>query len=146
MRVLIQRVIEAHVKVQDEIVGEIEKGLLLFLGIHKEDHEESISYFVEKVTSLRIFEDEEGKMNRSVQDVGGELLVVSQFTLYGDCKGGRRPSFVEAMPSSLALPLYESFIKKCQEVMGEEKVKTGSFGAQMAVHLINDGPATFLIP
>lgn len=145
MRVLIQRVKKAKVTVNDEIVGAIEQGILLFLGVHKDDESSKILRLVEKVVNLRIFEDEAGKMNRSLVDVGGGLLVVSQFTLYGNCDQGRRPSFIETMPPDQAEKLYEAFVAKGRELLGEERVATGQFGAEMAVELINDGPVTFLL-
>ncbi|MCB1109408.1 MAG: D-tyrosyl-tRNA(Tyr) deacylase [Chlamydiia bacterium] len=145
MKVLIQRVKEARVTVSEKVVGEIAQGLLLFFGVHREDGPEKISWLAEKVVGLRIFEDEAGKMNRSVQDVRGKLLVVSQFTLYGDCEGGRRPSFTQTMPGDRALPFYETFVEKLQEKIGRENVATGSFGAEMQVHLVNDGPVTFIL-
>ena len=145
MRTLIQRVKEAKVTVDGQVVGAIDGGLLLFLGIHKEDGESKIPWLVEKVINLRIFEDDAGKMNLSLKDVGGKLLIVSQFTLYGNCEGGRRPSFIETMPPETAEKLYESFIAKGVELLGEENIATGKFGAEMAVQLINDGPVTFLI-
>ncbi|MCP5505574.1 MAG: D-tyrosyl-tRNA(Tyr) deacylase [Chlamydiales bacterium] len=145
MRAFIQRVTKAKVTVSDEIVGAIEQGLLLFLGIHHEDNEGKIPWLAEKVIHLRIFEDEGGKMNRSLMDVGGGLLVVSQFTLYGNCEQGRRPSFIETMTPEGAKRLYEGFIEKARELLGEDRVATGQFGAEMAVELINDGPVTFLL-
>lgn len=145
MRAVIQRVKEAKVTVKNEVVGSIGQGLLLFLGIHKEDNASKIPWLVEKVVGLRIFEDDQGKMNHSLKDVGGELLVVSQFTLYGDCNSGRRPSFMETMPSNEAEGIYEAFIAKGKALLGGENVATGKFGAEMAVSLINDGPVTFFI-
>jgi D-tyrosyl-tRNA(Tyr) deacylase len=145
MRACIQRVKEAKVTVKGNIVGAIEKGILLFLGIHKDDDAGKIPWLVEKVVHLRIFGDDEGKMNRSLIDVGGGLLVVSQFTLYGNCEQGRRPSFIETMPPDQAEKIYEAFVKKGRELLGEKQVATGQFGAEMEVTLINDGPVTFLI-
>ncbi len=145
MRILIQRVKKAHVTVQDSTTGAIDRGLLLFLGIHKNDEEEKIPWFVNKIANLRIFEDDEEKMNRSVIDIEGKVLVVSQFTLYGDCMKGRRPSFTEAMAPNQAESFYESFVKQMRDQMGTQNVATGSFGASMEVHLINDGPVTFLL-
>lgn len=145
MRALIQRVKKAKVTVNDEIVGAIEQGILLFLGIHKDDEGSKIPWLAEKVVNLRIFEDEAGKMNRSLVDVGGGLLVVSQFTLYGNCEQGRRPSFIETMPPDQAEKYYEAFVAKGRELLGEGRVTTGQFGAEMAVDLINDGPVTFLL-
>ena len=145
MRALIQRVKEAKVTVKGDLVGAIEQGILLFLGIHKDDDEGKIPWLVEKVVHLRIFEDDQGKMNRSLIDVEGGLLVVSQFTLYGNCEQGRRPSFIETMPPDQAEKIYEQFVMKGRELLGEDRVATGKFGAEMAVSLINDGPVTFLL-
>jgi D-tyrosyl-tRNA(Tyr) deacylase len=145
MRVLIQRVKEARVTVEEKIVGEISGGLLLFLGIHKDDHEEKIPWLVDKVANMRIFEDNEGKMNHSVIDTQGRILVVSQFTLYGDCDKGRRPSFTETMAPPQARLYYESFSAQLRDKMGVDAVAMGSFGSHMEVHLVNDGPVTFLL-
>ncbi len=145
MRALIQRVKEAKVMVENETVGSIDHGLLLFLGIHKDDDASKISWLVEKVINLRIFEDEQGKMNLSLKEVDGKLLIVSQFTLYGDCNTGRRPSFTETMPPDQAEKIYEEFIAKGKALLGEINIATGRFGAEMAVSLVNDGPVTFLI-
>ena len=143
MRALIQRVKEAQVTVEGNIVGEIGEGLLVFLGVHLKDTEDKVPWLVEKVTHLRIFEDEAGKMNRSVKDIGGEILVVSQFTLYGNCSTGRRPSFIETMSPDRAKELYHIFVEQVKKVLG--KVETGEFGALMDVSLVNHGPATFLL-
>ena len=145
MRVLIQRVKEARVTVEEKVVGEIGGGLLLFLGIHKDDHEEKIPWLVDKVVNMRIFEDSEGKMNRSIIDAQGGILVVSQFTLYGDCDKGRRPSFTETMAPPQARLYYESFAAQLQDKMGADAVEMGSFGSHMEVHLVNDGPVTFFL-
>lgn len=145
MRVLIQRVKEARVTVEEKIVGEISGGLLLFLGIHKGDHEEKIPWLVDKVVNMRIFEDNEGKMSRSVIDTQGRILLVSQFTLYGDCGKGRRPSFTETMAPPQACLYYESFSAQLRDKMGADAVEMGSFGSHMEVHLVNDGPVTFLL-
>lgn len=145
MRVLIQRVKEAKVTVENEIIGSIDQGILLFLGIHKDDDRSKICWLVEKVINLRIFEDEWGKMNRSLKEVEGKLLIVSQFTLYGDCDTGRRPSFTEIMPAGQAEKIYEAFIDRGKELLGDMNIATGKFGAEMVVSLVNDGPVTFLI-
>lgn len=145
MRVLIQRVKEARVTVAEKVVGEIGGGLLLFLGLHKDDHEEKIPWLVDKVVNMRIFEDDQGKMNRSIIDAQGRILVVSQFTLYGDCDKGRRPSFTETMPPPQARLCYESFAAQLRDKIGADAVERGSFGSHMEVHLVNDGPVTFLI-
>lgn len=143
MRILIQRVKEAHVDVDGQTVGKIGKGLLVFFGLHKEDQENSIPWFVNKLIGLRIFEDDQGKMNLSVKDVDGEILVVSQFTLYGNCMNGRRPDFISTMRGEEAEKLYNKFVKEVRSVFGS--VQTGEFGANMQVHLINDGPVTFMV-
>lgn len=140
MRVIIQRVKQAEVKVEEEITGKIGEGLLVFLAVHREDTEEVLEKMAEKVVNLRVFEKETGKMDLSVRDKKGEVLVVSQFTLYGDCKKGNRPSFVESAPPDKARPFYEKFITLLQDK--GVKVETGRFGAMMEVGLINDGPVT----
>ncbi|WP_316358740.1 D-aminoacyl-tRNA deacylase [Candidatus Neptunichlamydia sp. REUL1] len=145
MRVLIQRVKEARVTVEEKVVGEISGGLLLFLGIHKDDREEKIPWLVNKIVNMRIFEDDQGKMNRSIIDAQGRILVVSQFTLYGDCDKGRRPSFTETMPPTQARLYYESFAVQLRYKMGADAVEMGSFGSHMEVHLVNNGPVTFLL-
>jgi len=144
MRAVIQRVSSASVTVEQKIIGQIEQGLLVLLGIHSSDTIEKLEWMASKIARLRIFEDDEGKMNRSVQDVKGSILVVSQFTLYGDAKKGTRPSFIEAATPELAIPLYE----KCIELLKNTHslpVETGEFGAMMKVELINDGPVTIIL-
>jgi len=143
MRVLVQRVKEAKVLVNGQIIGQIGKGILVFLGIAKGNTITQAEWLANKVCSLRIFPDKDSEFNLSLKEIGGEILVVSQFTLYGDCRKGRRPSFDQAAPSSEAALLYEGFIKllKQQGV----KVATGEFGALMQVHLINDGPVTLIL-
>jgi len=143
MRTIIQRVKEARVEVNGVIIGQIGKGALVLLGAGKEDTEHDVEYLVDKILNLRIFEDEEGKMNLSVLDSGGEVLVVSQFTLYGDCRKGRRPSFDKAAPPEVAENLYELFVKKVRE--RGVKVETGKFRAMMDVHLVNWGPVTLML-
>jgi D-aminoacyl-tRNA deacylase len=143
MRAVIQRVKYSCVKVDGEIVGEINRGLNILLGIAKEDTAEDIKYLKDKIINLRIFEDEEGKLNKSLLDVGGDLLIVSQFTLYGDCRKGRRPNFMEALGGEEARKLYEEFVCSCREHIN--KVGTGVFGADMEVSIINDGPVTLLM-
>lgn len=143
MRMLIQRVKTASVRVDDEVVGKIDKGLLVFLGIHKDDQVSQISWMINKLLNLRIFADELGKMNKSVQEIGGEVLVVSQFTLYGNCSGGRRPDFLQSAPPSISEPIYNQFIKEIRLNLG--KVEAGIFGALMEVELVNDGPVTFFV-
>ena len=143
MRAVIQRVKRCSVSINDETVGAIGPGLLVLLGVHRDDTEADVDWLLGKVLGLRIFADEQGKMNRSLLETGGGLLVVSQFTLYGDARKGRRPSFDEAAPPLIAVPLYESFCRKAREQI--ENVATGVFGAMMDVELVNDGPVTILI-
>lgn len=143
MRVVVQRSKNARVTVADEITGQIEKGLVLLVGVTHEDKEEDAHFLAEKIVNLRIFEDEEGKMNRSLLDVGGEILSVSQFTLYGDCRKGRRPNFMEAARPEQANQLYETFNRSLREK--GVNVETGRFGAMMDVELINDGPVTLIV-
>lgn len=143
MRVVLQRVKEATVRVDGQIVGQIEKGLLLLVGIHETDTEEVIPYMVNKISELRIFEDATGKMNESILDQGGSILSVSQFTLYGDTRKGRRPNFMKAARPGLAEPLFNQFNQALQEV--GLAVETGIFGAMMEVGLVNDGPVTLII-
>ena len=144
MRIVLQRVTEANVKINESIKGSIDKGLLLFLGIEAEDSEEDINWLVKKVSNLRIFEDENGKMNLSVKEIEGEVLVISQFTLFASTKKGNRPSFIKAAKPEIAIPLYEQFLQKIKSV-SNLKVESGEFGADMKVSLCNDGPVTILI-
>jgi D-tyrosyl-tRNA(Tyr) deacylase len=144
MKVVIQRVKSASVTVGNEITGAIEEGLLLLVGIHKDDTKEQLEWMCEKILKLRIFEDEEEKMNLSVSDVGGGLLVVSQFTLYGNTKKGTRPSFIEAAKPDKAEPMYEEMISYFKE-HSDLSIQTGKFGAMMDVELINDGPVTLIL-
>ncbi|MDD9147663.1 MULTISPECIES: D-aminoacyl-tRNA deacylase [unclassified Sporolactobacillus] len=143
MRVVVQRVMEARVRIGGETVGQIRQGLMLLVGIKKGDTAEDMDYVADKIVGLRIFEDGEGKMNRSIQETGGEILSVSQFTLYGDTSHGRRPSFIEAARPDQAEPLYEAFNARLRS--RGVTVSTGRFGAMMAVSLINDGPVTLII-
>ena len=143
MRVLVQRVSQAHVQVAGSTVGTIQRGLLVLLGIRAGDSLDDVSYLAAKVVRLRIFEDAQGKMNYDVQDIQGAILVVSQFTLYGDCRKGRRPSFTQAAPAGRAQHLYEAFLKALTD--HGVAVAHGAFGEHMAVHLVNDGPVTLLI-
>lgn len=143
MRAVIQRVTRASVTVEGEIVGEIGKGLVVLLGIAKDDSEKDVRYLAEKITALRVFDDREGRMNLSVSDVAGALLVVSQFTLFGDVRRGLRPSWSEAAAPDLAEPLYESFVALARSRVN--RVATGSFRKMMQVELVNDGPVTILL-
>jgi D-aminoacyl-tRNA deacylase len=143
MRACIQRVSEAHVTVDGEVIGRIDRGLVVLLGVGANDGEAEVEWLAEKIIGLRIFEDDEGKMNRSLAEVGGAMLVVSQFTLYGDARKGRRPSFIAAAPPELAERLYESFASR---VAGQGVgVAMGRFRAHMLVSLVNDGPVTLWI-
>jgi len=143
MRSVIQRVSEADVKVENEIVGSIGKGLLIFLGVEENDNEKDLAYMTDKITHLRIFEDSDHKMNLSVLDIGGELLIISQFTLYGDCRKGRRPGFTNAANPEKANALYRLLIENCREL--GIKVSEGVFQADMLVGIHNDGPVTILL-
>jgi len=143
MRAVIQRVTESRVTVGDRLTGSIGKGLLVLLGISEGDTRTDADFLAEKIVNLRIFEDAEGTMNLSCLDLAGEMLVVSQFTLLGDCRKGRRPSFIQAADPSIALPLYEYFIDTARKA--GIRVETGEFGAMMAVSLVNDGPVTFIL-
>lgn len=143
MRVVLQRVSRARVTVDSHVTGEIGAGLLLLAGFTERDDEGSLAWMAEKVLGLRVFPDGEGKMNRSVEEVDGALLVVSQFTLYGDARKGRRPSFVEAARPEIAIPLYERFVRLLRDT--GRRVETGEFGAMMQVELVNDGPVTLIL-
>lgn len=143
MRAVLQRVMRACVRVEGEVVGEIGGGLLVLLGIAHDDTERDVKYVAEKIAQLRIFEDAEGKMNLSLMETGGALLVVSQFTLYGDVRRGRRPSWIEAAPPEVAEPLYENFLTQARQLV--KQVATGSFRRMMQVELVNDGPVTILL-
>lgn len=144
MRCVVQRVSSASVSVNGNVTGSIGHGLLIFLGIHTSDTSEQIDWMTQKVTKLRIFHDDDGKMNRSVMDVAGGILVISQFTLYGDARKGNRPSFIEAARPEIAIPLYEHFVADLSTVSGCV-VQTGIFAAHMDVQLVNDGPVTIII-
>jgi len=143
MRAVIQRVTHSSVSVSDKIIGKIKKGLLVFLGVKKNDTESDAEYLANKIVNLRIFEDENGKMNKSLIENGGQMLVVSQFTLYGDCSKGRRPSFVQASEPKKANRLYEHFAYLVSKK--GIRVEKGKFQAMMAVSLVNDGPVTLII-
>jgi len=142
MKALIQRVSQASVEVDGAMVAKIDQGLLILLGITHTDDSAEVDRLVRKIPALRIFEDEGGNMNRSVMDIGGSVIVVSQFTLYADTKKGNRPGFSAAARPELAQPLYEELVKKLRCVMGTKRVGTGIFGAHMKVRLLNDGPVT----
>ena len=144
MRIVIQRVREASVKINDEIVGEIQQGLLVLLGIEHVDSELDADYLIQKLIHLRIFGDEEGKMNLSVSDISGDLLIVSQFTLFADTKKGNRPSFIRSARPEQARPLYDYFLSQLKKSFSG-KIENGVFGANMQVELINDGPVTIIL-
>jgi D-aminoacyl-tRNA deacylase len=143
MRIVLQRVSRARVTVEGRVTGEIGRGLLLLAGFTDADGEEALTWMADKVVGLRIFPDNEGKMNRSVEEIGGAILVVSQFTLYGDARKGRRPSFVDAARPEIAIPLYERFVALLRAA--GRPVETGEFGAMMDVELLNDGPVTLIL-
>ena len=143
MRVVVQRVKHASVTINGTVNGKINNGFLVLLGVQSTDSEQDVDYLVKKETNLRIFSDENDKMNLSLKDVNGELLIVSQFTLYANCKEGNRPSFVEAAKPDIAIPLYEYFVSECKKII--PVVETGIFGADMKVDLLNDGPVTIIM-
>ena len=143
MKLVVQRVKKAKVTVEDKIVGEIDEGLLVLLGVKPTDTEKTADYLVKKLCNLRVFKDENDKMNLNIKQVQGSLLIVSQFTLYANCKEGNRPSFTDAAKPDKANELYEYFCNKCRE--NEIEVQTGEFGAHMQVELLNDGPVTIIL-
>lgn len=143
MRVVLQRVTHASVTVEEKVIGKIQRGFLLLVGVTHDDAMEDMEYLVRKIVQMRIFEDEEGKLNRSIQDIGGEILSVSQFTLYADTKKGNRPSFSKAAPGDVALEMFEQFNGLLRDT--GIPVETGQFGADMKVELLNDGPVTILL-
>lgn len=143
MRLLVQRVQNAKVSVDDKIVGQIEKGFLVLCGVTHSDTKKEADYLAKKLCNLRVFEDENNKMNLSIKDIDGELLIVSQFTLYADCSSGNRPSFTNAAKPEQANELYEYFIKKCEAY--NVRVQKGVFGEHMKVSLLNDGPVTIML-
>lgn len=143
MRAVVQRVTHASVTIDGQVHGKIDNGLMILLGIREGDTEAEVDYLADKCMGQRIFSDENDKMNLSVRDVGGSLLIISQFTLYGDCKKGNRPSFTRAARPEAAIPLYERFIARCRD--SGIKVETGEFGADMKVELLNDGPVTIVM-
>ncbi|MBU5590969.1 D-tyrosyl-tRNA(Tyr) deacylase [Clostridium sp. MSJ-4] len=143
MRAVIQRVLNSSVTVEGKVISSIGTGFNILLGISKEDTIEDAKYLRDKILNLRVFEDEEGKMNKSLMEVSGEILIVSQFTLYGDCRKGRRPNFMNALSGEEAEKLYEHFVSLCKEC--DLKVETGVFGADMKVSIENDGPVTLIL-
>ena len=143
MRAVIQRVSQAKVVVDDDTVGQIGKGFMILLGVHEQDTQTDVDYLVGKISKLRVFEDDQQKMNRSIIDVGGKILSISQFTLFADTKKGNRPSFVQAAKPDVAIPLYEAFNEGLRQT--GIPVETGIFGADMKCHLVNDGPVTIII-
>lgn len=143
MQAVVQRVSQSRVTVDNQVIGAIDKGLMVLLGVAKDDREKDASWLAEKIVHLRIFEDDDGKMNRSLADVNGSMLVVSQFTLLGDCRKGRRPSFINAASPNKAEQLYQSFVEMVRK-MGIA-VETGKFRAAMEVSLVNDGPVTLIL-
>ena len=142
MRAVIQRVTKASVSIAGELVGQIGQGYLVLLGIEDTDGNEDVTYICDKIIGLRVFEDSEGKMNLDILQAGGEILLISQFTLYGDARHGRRPSFIKAARPEKAIPLYEKVIRRLSQ---QAHVETGRFGADMQVELVNDGPVTILL-
>ena len=144
MKIVLQRVSRASITVEERVKGRIGEGYMALVGITDTDTEEILKYMAEKMINLRIFEDEAGKMNRSLLDVGGEILLISQFTLYADCKKGRRPSFIKAGSPAFAEQMYENMIKYLEHLL-PGKIQTGQFGADMKVELVNDGPVTIVL-
>ena len=144
MRIVIQRVLKASVKVDGKIVSSIGSGMLVLIGIEDSDTDEDIDWLVNKMLNLRIFDDENGVMNRSLHDINGEIMVVSQFTLHASTKKGNRPSYIRASKPAFSIPMYEKFIRKTEEMLGK-KAGTGIFGAMMDVELVNNGPVTIII-
>ena len=144
MRVVVQRVSQSNVKVSGEVIGEINEGLMVLVSFVDEDNDNDLDWMTKKIINLRIFNDDEGKMNRSVQDIGGDILLISQFTLHGSTKKGNRPSFIKAAKPDFANVMYERFIKVLEQSLGKE-IQTGEFGGDMKVSLVNDGPTTIII-
>jgi len=144
MKIVVQRVSSSSVEVEGSITGSVSRGVMLLVGIHESDTKETIDWCCNKVVTLRIFEDDEGKMNRSVADIGGGILVVPQFTLYGDASKGTRPSYISAAPPDIAEPLFDSMVNRFKETF-DGPVETGVFGAMMKISLVNDGPVTILL-
>ena len=143
MKLVVQRVKNANVSIENNIVGKINQGFVVLLGVSNEDTKENADYLVKKLLNLRVFSDNDDKMNLSIKDIEGELLIVSQFTLYANCKEGNRPSFVEAAKPDIAVPLYEYFVSECKKII--PIVETGIFVADMKVDLLNDGPVTIIM-
>jgi len=143
MRIVLQRVSQARVSVENNVVGAIDRGLMLLLGVHHTDTEKQADFLAKKCAQLRVFEDDDGKMNRSVQDIDGQVLVVSQFTLFGDCRKGRRPSFTEAASPEKGMALYQYFLNAIGQYVSI--VRCGIFGAMMDVSLVNEGPVTLIL-
>ncbi len=143
MRTVVQRTTDASVTIDNQVVGAIGQGIVVLLGIHAEDGPAEITWMADKVINLRIFEDDQGKMNRSLKDICGEMLIISQFTLYGDCRKGRRPGYSSAAPPAIAEPLYHQFVEEVQS--RGITVATGTFQASMQVKLVNDGPVTLML-
>ena len=144
MRAVIQRVSQSNVKVSGEVIGEIKGGLMVLVSFVDEDNDTDLEWMTKKIVNLRIFNDDEGKMNRSIQDVDGDILLISQFTLHGSTKKGNRPSFIKAAKPDTANVMYEKFIKILEQSLGK-KIQTGEFGGDMKVSLVNDGPTTIII-
>ena len=144
MRVVVQRVSQSNVKVSGEVIGEIKEGLMVLVSFVDEDNDTDLGWMTKKIINLRIFNDDEGKMNRSVQNIGGDILLISQFTLHGSTKKGNRPSFIKAAKPDFANVMYERFIKVLEQSLGKE-IQTGEFGGDMKVSLVNDGPTTIII-
>ena len=144
MRVVVQRVSQSNVKVSGEIIGEINEGLMVLVSFVDEDNDTDLGWMTKKIINLRIFNDDEGKMNRSVQDIGGDILLISQFTLHGSTKKGNRPSFIKAAKPDFAKVMYERFIKVLEQSLGKE-IQTGEFGGDIKVILVKDGPTTIII-
>lgn len=144
MKIVVQKVSQASVAVDDKLVGSIDCGFLLLLGLHHDDTHEISEYMIKKILHLRVFADEDGKMNKSLLDISGKLLLVSQFTLYADCRKGNRPSFMQAMSPEKAEQFYHDFVAKLEAACGQ-KIQTGQFGAKMSVQLTNEGPVTIIL-
>lgn len=144
MRVIIQRTKRASVRIENEIKSEINQGMLILVGIEDSDNEDDINWLCKKIINLRIFDDQEGVMNLSIKDIGGDILAVSQFTLHASTRKGNRPSYIRASKPEIAIPMYEKFCQTLEEALGKP-IQTGTFGADMQVGLINDGPVTIII-